>query len=223
MTRVLLPLAALSLAALVGCQQRAATVQVSPPSLAAVYGGSPQTFTASVSGGSGTILWTLTPASGAGSLSASSGPSVVYTPPATFGPPISATLTATLQGSASSASASITVSGGIISDRALKTDFAPLNTAALLEGVARLPLASWRYRGEAPGVRHLGPMAQDFHAAFGLNGPDDQHIAVVDEGGVALAAIQALYRQNQQLRQQNAQLARQLGDVERRLQALEQR
>ena len=31
-------------------------------------------------------------------------------------------------------------------------------------------------------------MAQDFQAAFGLGG-DDKHIAVVDEGGVALAAI----------------------------------
>jgi phage shock protein A len=35
-------------------------------------------------------------------------------------------------------------------------------------------------------------MAQDFHAAFGLNGADDKHIATVDEEGVALAAIQGL-------------------------------
>jgi cell division protein FtsB len=35
-------------------------------------------------------------------------------------------------------------------------------------------------------------MAQDFHAAFGLNGADDKHIATVDEDGVALAAIQGL-------------------------------
>ncbi len=47
--------------------------------------------------------------------------------------------------------------------------------------------------------RHVGPMAQDFYAAFGL-GLDDKHITTIDEGGVALAAIQGLYRQNTALR-----------------------
>lgn len=42
-------------------------------------------------------------------------------------------------------------------------------------------------------VRHIGPMAQDFHAAFEV-GEDDEHIATVDADGVALAAIQGLYR-----------------------------
>ena len=32
-------------------------------------------------------------------------------------------------------------------------------------------------------------MAQDFRAAFGL-GEDDKHISAIDEGGVALAAVQ---------------------------------
>ena len=38
----------------------------------------------------------------------------------------------------------------------------------------------------------MGPMAQDFSAAFGL-GLDDKHINTVDADGVALAAIQGLY------------------------------
>jgi hypothetical protein len=57
-------------------------------------------------------------------------------------------------------------------------------------------------------------MAQDFHAAFGLNGADDKHISVVDEGGVALAAIQGLNQkldekaaEIQTLKQQNDSLA----------------
>jgi hypothetical protein len=41
-------------------------------------------------------------------------------------------------------------------------------------------------------ARHIGPMAQDFHAAFGLDGTDDKHIATVDADGAALAAIQGL-------------------------------
>ena len=46
-------------------------------------------------------------------------------------------------------------------------------------------------------------MAQDFHAAFGLNGADDKHISTVDEGGVALAAIQGL---NQKVESENSTL-----------------
>ena len=38
-------------------------------------------------------------------------------------------------------------------------------------------------------------MAQDFYAAFAV-GKDDRGINSVDEEGVALAAIQGLYRQN---------------------------
>ena len=52
-------------------------------------------------------------------------------------------------------------------------------------------MESWSYKAR-PGNKHIGPMAQDFHAAFGLNGSDDTHIATVDESGVALAAIQGL-------------------------------
>jgi hypothetical protein len=51
-------------------------------------------------------------------------------------------------------------------------------------------VSSWSYKTES-GVRHLGPMAQDFYAAFGV-GEDDRHITSIDEDGVALAAIKAL-------------------------------
>ncbi len=52
-------------------------------------------------------------------------------------------------------------------------------------------MSEWSYREQGIGVRHLGPMAQDFRAAFGL-GEDEKHISAVDEEGVALAAIKAL-------------------------------
>ncbi len=81
---------------------------------------------------------------------------------------------------------------GTTSDRALKDRFAPVDPAAVLARVAALPIETWSYKGE-PG-RHLGPMAQDFAAAFGL-GADDRHIHALDAAGVALAAIQALRRQ----------------------------
>jgi hypothetical protein len=78
----------------------------------------------------------------------------------------------------------------ITSDRNAKEQFKPVNPREVLDKVAQLPITEWQYRanGEA---RHIGPMAQDFHQAFGL-GRDEKHITSVDADGVALAAIQGL-------------------------------
>jgi hypothetical protein len=77
------------------------------------------------------------------------------------------------------------------SDRNLKTDVARIDDAAILGKVAQLPISRWSYKSER-GVRHVGPMAQDFYAAFGV-GEDEKHITSIDEDGVALAAIKALH------------------------------
>jgi len=87
------------------------------------------------------------------------------------------------------------------SDRNLKEKFAAINPTEILNRVVALPITSWNFKQDA-GERHIGPMAQDFYAAFNV-GPDDKHIAVVDEGGVALAAIQGL---NQKLEADQAKL-----------------
>lgn len=79
------------------------------------------------------------------------------------------------------------------SDRNLKENFAPLDGEEVLAGLTSVPIYTWNYKAEDASVRHLGPTAQDFYAAFGL-GADDKHISTVDTDGVALAAIQGLYR-----------------------------
>jgi hypothetical protein len=84
------------------------------------------------------------------------------------------------------------------SDRNLKTDVARIDDAAVLDKVAALPISRWSYKSER-GVRHVGPMAQDFYAAFGV-GEDDKHITSIDEDGVALAAIKALHMLTQRSR-----------------------
>jgi hypothetical protein len=76
------------------------------------------------------------------------------------------------------------------SDRNLKENFKPVDAREVLEKVASIPISRWNFIGDA-GTPHIGPMAQDFHAAFGT-GTDDRHIATVDADGVALAAIQGL-------------------------------
>ncbi|MFF4409551.1 hypothetical protein ACFY2W_15525 [Streptomyces sp. NPDC001262] len=69
----------------------------------------------------------------------------------------------------------------------------------VLERVAALPVSIWRYQWDPDQVCHLGPMSEDWYAAFGL-GQDDTAIDCVDAQGVALVAIQALHREIVELR-----------------------
>jgi hypothetical protein len=94
--------------------------------------------------------------------------------------------------------------GGIwtnASSRTFKEGFAAIDPADVLERVLALGISRWSYIGSGEG-EHVGPMAEDFHAAFGL-GHSDRQIATVDADGVALAAIQGL---NAKLESENAAL-----------------
>jgi hypothetical protein len=91
-----------------------------------------------------------------------------------------------------------------VSDRNLKRDIEPVDDQAVLEGVSRMPVSSWSYKSDDPSVRHLGPMAQDFHAAFGL-GDTDRAYDPIDAHGIAFSAIRAL---NERLQEQNARIER---------------
>ena len=75
---------------------------------------------------------------------------------------------------------------------------------------------------DEPEVRHLGPMAEDFHAVFGL-GEDDTSIAPADLAGVALTAIQAQQLQIEQQRQELSEKDGQIADLQTRLAAIEKR
>ena len=99
------------------------------------------------------------------------------------------------------------------SDRNVKSGFEPVDARAVLEKVAALPIQRWHYTNDAS-TPHLGPVAQDFYAAFGV-GPDDKHIATVDADGVALAAIQGL---NQKVEEKEQRIR----DLEKSLRELQQ-
>ena len=108
------------------------------------------------------------------------------------------------------------------SDRNIKENFIPLDPQTVLAKVAALPLSEWNYKADPATRKHVGPMAQDFQAAFGLNGGDDKHISVVDEGGVALAAIQGL---NEVVKAKDLQIqtqAAELAALKARLEKIEQ-
>jgi hypothetical protein len=114
------------------------------------------------------------------------------------------------------------VIGGLLtenSDVNAKRDFEPLDAREVLAKIVDLEVLEWSYI-DAPNQRHIGPMAQDFYAAFGL-GRDHKHIATLDTSGVALAGIQALAEDNAAIRSQNEALLQQNTELSERLAALE--
>lgn len=109
-----------------------------------------------------------------------------------------------------------------VSDRNAKEDFRDLDADETLAKVASIPIQSWRYKAEQSGARHLGPVAQDFYAAFGL-GPSDKTITTIDADGVSLLAIQALARKVEAAERRNSELARTNAELAARLATLESR
>ena len=69
------------------------------------------------------------------------------------------------------------------SDRNAKENLKAVDVRAVLDKVSRMPVTEWNLKTQDPAIRHLGPMAQDFHATFGL-GSDDRHISTTDADGV---------------------------------------
>src|SRR5262249_48182987 len=87
--------------------------------------------------------------------------------------------------------------------------FSSVDALQVLAQVAHLPIATWNYKSQNAGIRHIGPAAQDFFAAFKV-GEDNRHITDIDEGGVALAAIQGLNQKLEaELKTKEEQLAEQ--------------
>ncbi|MDB2407674.1 tail fiber domain-containing protein [Jannaschia sp.] len=109
------------------------------------------------------------------------------------------------------------------SDKRRKTAIEPVDPARILAKVAAMPVAEWTYIHDAEaGIRHIGPMAQDFYAAFGT-GTDETGISALDGTGVALAAIQALAARNEALESEAAALQTDLRAMHARLETLETR
>ncbi|HKQ37400.1 MAG TPA: tail fiber domain-containing protein, partial [Verrucomicrobiae bacterium] len=106
----------------------------------------------------------------------------------------------------------------LTSDRTVKAGFQAVDAQGILEKVAALAITRWHYTNE-PATDHVGPVAQDFHAAFEL-GSDDKHIAAVDANGVALAAIQGLHQMVKEKDAKIAALEKRLAKVEQLLSTL---
>ena len=103
------------------------------------------------------------------------------------------------------------------SDRNAKENFRTVDTEVILESLMRMPVTTWNMRGDQTRTPHIGPVAQDFRAAFGM-GESDTTINTADAQGVAFAAIKGL---NAKLEAENARLRDELTDIQERLVRLE--
>ena len=111
-----------------------------------------------------------------------------------------------------------TISGNVSlgSSRALKDDLGSVDGSSLLALLSELPIHTWRYKTEDSDVRHIGPMAEDFHGAFGFSN-DPHHLSIVDANGIALAAVQELHSQLQARDLEIAALMKRLAALEEKL------
>ena len=106
-----------------------------------------------------------------------------------------------------------------LSDARMKANFRDLDGEDVLAKLARIPIREWNYISQDASIRHVGPTAQDFHAAFGL-GEDERRISTLDPDGISLKAIQALDARTQgaqheiaRLKDENAALRAELGEL----------
>ncbi len=106
------------------------------------------------------------------------------------------------------------------SDRNAKENLVPANGEEVLNRLAAMPLYSYNFKNADPSIRSLGPMAQDFYAAFGL-GQDNKMVASINLEGVALSAIQGLYAEVQADREQLKSKEAHIAELEQRVARIE--
>ena len=99
-----------------------------------------------------------------------------------------------------------------ISDAALKENRDAVDEHQVLESLLEVPIETWNYIADPEEIRHMGPMAQDFFAAYGLG--DDDRLNAIDVQGVALASIQALHEIVQEKDAQIVELEARLIELE---------
>jgi trimeric autotransporter adhesin len=112
-----------------------------------------------------------------------------------------------------------------ISDRNKKENFRHIDGEELLSKIRTMPITEWNYKNSDPSIKYIGPVAQDFHAAFHLGGPDSLGINTICIDGVNMAAIQALEKRTAELQAKTAELEAvksEFADLKARVMCLEQ-
>jgi hypothetical protein len=99
------------------------------------------------------------------------------------------------------------------SDKRMKKDRKRFDTSKAVDVVAKMPVDSWKYKDGSPGAdggqTHVGPMAQDVHAAAGeAAAPGGNKIDLITMNGITLAAVQGLTKNVKRLEKKVNAMAR---------------
>lgn len=92
-----------------------------------------------------------------------------------------------------------------LSGKPIQSGPTPVDGWETLQKVVDLPISTWSYIFDPPGVRHIGPMAQDWAERFGMGGTE-RAISMIDANGVLLVCVQALHRRIEALEAEVARL-----------------
>ena len=109
-----------------------------------------------------------------------------------------------------------------VSDKRKKENFISLNPEEVLLKIKNIPVTEWNYKAQDKTNHHIGPMAQDFYAAFELSGiGNDTTITTTDIDGVNMIAIQALEKRTAQLKLAQEELTLQTNELKLKTNELE--
>lgn len=107
-------------------------------------------------------------------------------------------------------------------DRNMKENFETIDGELILSKISRIPITRWNYKKTDPNDKYIGPMAQDFYAAFHLGGTDSLGINSISIDGVNMAAVQALEKRTgemkneiENLRAENKKLQTEIADIKK--------
>lgn len=105
------------------------------------------------------------------------------------------------------------------SSKTYKHNITAVHAKDILKKVNQLPIYQWTYNGG--NERHIGPLAEDFYQLF-ATGSDSLHISTIDPSGVALASVQALSQETENLKESVKLLALLLADQQAEIKKLKQ-
>ena len=99
-------------------------------------------------------------------------------------------------------------------DRNKKENFRHVDGEELLQKVRSMSITEWNYKHTDPSIKYIGPVAQDFYAAFHLGGKDSLGINSICIDGVNMAAVQALEKRTAELRDKTSELQAKTAELE---------
>jgi trimeric autotransporter adhesin len=85
-------------------------------------------------------------------------------------------------------------------DRNIKENFRELDGEEVLEKIRNMPVTEWNYKKGDSSLKYVGPMAQDFYAAFHLGGTDSLGINSISIDGVNMAGVKALEKRTSEMK-----------------------